>query len=293
MQYKNKYILALYIMFSASMVFAGVESESDSDDEFGRQVKSKLKMVDAFLERSQLKSRVLASGNNLLEAEMKHAKYKYGRASEYVLAKNYSAANLILNDTISDLRRVAKALTIENDERLFFGEKFIELRDSLYSLLDSHEHDFADKAGHVALAKKEINHAEELLSLGDVKRAYEYIHIAYQAFVKKLNTKYKDKTLVYDHNFDSPEEEFVYETKRYDSYRKLIDMMISNQQIQSQAEKLIATFVSKADKEKNQADRYASERDFDSALEMLEKAFSHAERALRLGGAPISNAISQ
>jgi len=93
-----------------------------------------------------------------------------------------------------------------------------------------------------------------------------------------------DQTMDYTLTFDTPQEEYEYELSRYKSYEELIPIAIEQKNPPKQTLALMDGFVDKAKGIYEMSVPKAKEGDYKTAIQMLQGATSHLQRALRVVG---------
>ena len=126
--------------------------------------------------------------------------------------------------------------------------------------------------------------AAELASKGNYVQANEQLQQAQKVITAALHKMLDSKTIVFELNFDTPEDEYKYELKRFIGYEELIPVAIEAKKPAPGALKLMESFVEKARKRRDEAVAKAAEKDFSSAIAMMQQATQTVQRALRMVG---------
>jgi hypothetical protein len=92
------------------------------------------------------------------------------------------------------------------------------------------------------------------------------------------------KTLVYDLNFETPKDEFEYEKRRFIGYEELIPVAIEAKKPAPGAIKLMESFLEKARKRRDEAEKKAADGAYPEAISMMQQATKTVRRALRMVG---------
>jgi len=85
-------------------------------------------------------------------------------------------------------------------------------------------------------------------------------------------------------NFESAEEEYDYELRRFKGYEILIPIAVKMKRPSAGAQKLMNTYLEKGRKMRTAAISKAKEKDFPTAIAMLLDATKEVRRALRMIG---------
>ena len=99
-----------------------------------------------------------------------------------------------------------------------------------------------------------------------------------------INMMLDSKTLVYDVKFDTAEDEYAYELKRFTSYEELVPVAIERKKPAPGAVKLMDGFVKKGRNQRADAIKKAAEGDYPTAIAMMLSATTQVRRALRIAG---------
>ena len=84
--------------------------------------------------------------------------------------------------------------------------------------------------------------------------------------------------------FESKEEEYLYEIDRYDTYRMLIGLLVDGQSKSEAMKSKISDFVAQAGLLRTQAEEYAAQDAHEQAIELLEQSTRQLVRAIRSAG---------
>jgi cellobiose-specific phosphotransferase system component IIA len=112
------------------------------------------------------------------------------------------------------------------------------------------------------------------------KKLEQAQHMITAAIQKMLNSQ----TIVYDLNFETPQEEYEYELKRFGGYEELIPVAVEQKNPNEGTKKLMTSFVEKGQKMRNIAEETAKAGDYPRAIAMMQDATKEIRRALRMVG---------
>jgi hypothetical protein len=93
-----------------------------------------------------------------------------------------------------------------------------------------------------------------------------------------------NQTIVYDLNFETAEEEYNYELKRFQGYEELVPIAIEQKKPAEGAKKLMESFVKKGQDLRDRAMQAAKDGDYPTAIAMLQDATKDVRRGLRMIG---------
>ena len=133
----------------------------------------------------------------------------------------------------------------------------------------------------VAALKSE---AAELAKKGDYRKSNRNLEEAEYMITAAIHKMLNNQTIVYDLNFESAEEEYEYELKRFEGYYELIPIAVEQKKPAEGAKKLMESFVAKGKKLRDQAVDKAKAGDFPTAIAMLQDATKDVRRGLRMIG---------
>lgn len=167
-----------------------------------------------------------------------------------------------------------------------------ELLESVHSFEKSHAASFErakkNRQKTTDYDRKEVARllaeAEDLAGKQDYSEANTRLRKAERLITAAINEMLHEQTLVYDKNFETPEEEYEYELSRFDSYLELIPVAIEVKNPSQGAIKLMETYANKGKDLREQAKGRAGDGDYENAILMLQAATSHVRRGLRLAG---------
>ena len=220
------------------------------------------------------------------EGELKSAKEKLkagDHAKAYALAD--SAANLFKKAT----KMVPSKAALEHAK-----EQYNELQASLTDFQASHKDSYErikKKQGSDAAVdydkdkvEKMRKEANELAKKGDYPSANDKLASAQRLVTGAIQKMLNAQTIVYDLKFESAQEEYEYERRRFVSYEELIPIAIEQKKPTEQVVKLMDSFVKKGKSLYDRAIQKAKEGDFPTAIAMLQDATKDVRRALRMAG---------
>jgi hypothetical protein len=126
--------------------------------------------------------------------------------------------------------------------------------------------------------------AEKLTKKNDYVSANRKLEQAQGIITTAIQQMLNSQTIVYDLNFESPQEEYEYELKRFGGYEELIPIAVEQKQPNEGTKKLMQSFVEKGQKKRNIAIETANGGDYPRAVAMLQDATKEIRRALRMVG---------
>jgi len=228
----------------------------------------------------------------LPESRIKQIEKKLNRAKQaFGMGANAEAMSLA-SETVSLIQNTS--------DQPVSSEVLAEKRkgyDEALASLDSFEKSHIDA---VKRAKKETDakivdydHAEveQLANLAATEAQSENYDVATKKIKKAerivtfaLKEMLSSQTIVYEVVFDTPEEEYQYEVKRFNSYEELVPVAIEVKKPRPSAIKLMETYVKKGHFFKEKADEAAKSGDYKKGIIIILDATKEVRRGLMLLG---------
>jgi len=126
--------------------------------------------------------------------------------------------------------------------------------------------------------------AKESAGKGDYVKANKDLEEAQHLITVALHKMLNNQTIVYDLNFETAEEEYNYELKRFQGYEELVPIAIEQKKPAEGAKKLMESFVKKGQDLRDRAMQAAKDGDYPTAIAMLQDATKDVRRGLRMIG---------
>jgi HEPN domain-containing protein len=196
-------------------------------------------------------------------------------------------------NAIALLKKSSKLVPNESQLALM-KDRNKELLASLKDFEDSHKENYAriaKKQGKEAAAdydKSKVaslkSSASDLVKKGDYGKANKNLEQAQRLVTTAIHKMLDKQTIVYDLKFESAEEEYEYELKRFEGYAELIPIAVEQKKPAEGAKKLMESFVDKGKKLRDRAKTKAKEGDFPTAIAMMQDATKDVRRGLRMIG---------
>ncbi|MGD8642145.1 MAG: hypothetical protein PVG89_16020 [Gammaproteobacteria bacterium] len=173
-------------------------------------------------------------------------------------------------------------------------ERYTELQASIKDFEASHKENYdriAKKQGKEAAVDYDkaavtefINTAEQSAKDGDYLKANRNLEKAQRAITVAIHKMLNNQTIVYDLNFESAEEEYQYELRRFQGYEELVPIAVEQKKPKAGAKKLMESFVKKGTDLRDRAVKAAEAGDYPTAIAMLQDATKDVRRGLRMIG---------
>lgn len=124
--------------------------------------------------------------------------------------------------------------------------------------------------------------AQTMIQQQQRHRAYQKLRLAMEVVKTAIATLRNQQTLIRSLDFTSPQDEYIYERKRYQGYIKLVDLLINHNANQAAVQlRLQATVITRT------AAHQASQHRFHQALETQEQSNRLMVNAIHHYGIPI------
>lgn len=233
---------------------------ADSNDADARQQVESLRELLQQAKQQYDDGRYLQSEENIAEGIRKMSKLsvriKDMTRVEHARKKIYHELKQHVETFSEVFMRVAEEKNDKNISSMLDQEKLTQVLENA----EKHYHD-----GEYAMANHVMKQAADM-----VERAVS-------------NARDKD-VLVHELNFETPQDEYAYEIKRNESYLLLIDVMQSKTLMSDASVKYMSRAVSDNAIYVDNAKRYASDGDYESAINELEKGVDRLSRAISMAG---------
>lgn len=256
------------------------------------KVKQKIAFADMML-MGRAAKRVTASEHSGAKDMLTSAQQKVTNARDFFTAGKKQAA---IDSADEALRLVSAASKLVPSEEMLLEERnrYNDIMDALKNFQTSHKETYKrtlNQRGAEAAVDYDkervselVSEAESLAAKSQYKIATQYVQNAERIVTMAINDMLNEQTIVYDLNFETAEEEYEYELKRYVSYEELIPIAIEQKKPAPGAVTLMNTFVEKGRFQKGEAVKTAKAGDFPVAITMMRSATEQIRRALRIAG---------
>lgn len=250
----------------------------------------RLANIEKLLNQSSGAKQVIDSSNS--EAKLKHreALDAYQQAQQKIASGNEQAGTDLLNQST---RLMFEAIKLSTPTSLGEGknidnygqrrESVIALQDAFNRISDeNHETETRDRVNDQLTAL--VSRADSLLDLDKNAEARIEIDKAYHLLKVSIESIRSGQTLVRSLQFDSKEEEYIYEIDRNDTHSMLIGLLIDEKQKSNSMKQKIVDYVAEARVLRQQAEAFASKNAHEQAIELLEQSTRQLVRAIRSAG---------
>lgn len=257
------------------------------------QVRQKILFADMFIHQSAAAKRIKESGQPMADELYRSALAKFEASKQSLAARKFDQA---LADVDEAMRLMSEAsLQVPqqpSDEamRARFDELYKGVQGFEASYVRNYEQ-MAKKKGRQNVPKVDLDQihavmdaAQGLARDGKYDEAVSMLSSAQDTLTSALTQLLAAESLTYELKFETPKEEYEYELSRYLSYEELVPLAIEQRQPSEQALAQMRQLVDRAKEIKRLAEPEARKGNYKEAIQMLQGATSHIERALQVVG---------
>ena len=265
-------------LFSGSMVFAVQPASA--------QQQQKLELVANLLDRSPVAARIDASDHSEAKAALGAARTLYVQATGDLRAGNLAAADRALNEALA---LIGKAQALVPDPAVADAAQGVRYR-QLMASVESVQASYLYHLPHVGgrpdsdmrwqAISRLVDSARNYAGNGSFARANRLLIQAEGDLLAALELLLGRTTIQYEHHFSDPKDEFTHELARNRSYRELVPLAISELSPGMDAVRLADRYLNTSLALRGQAEKLASQRDLNGALENIRRSTSELQRAL-------------
>lgn len=255
------------------------------------QIEQKLRLAHMLSEKSKLAYRLDhagADGRRQLAAVRREVQAAQAALDAGQLAQAAAAADHAL-ETMS---AAARGLPAQPDDAAL---RYKELSDALSTYKDAYDRNYrrlTAQEGAAAvgtpLNEREYDYmvaeAKAAAGRGDLAGANRVLAVAQRRITKALTVLLKGQTIVYDKHFDSPAQEYRYESDRQESYAGLVPKALAERKPSPHAVDLIHQFVDQSASMKDKAAQEAQAGRYQDAIATLQQSTAQLQRALWIAG---------
>ena len=129
-----------------------------------------------------------------------------------------------------------------------------------------------------------VARASDLEQAGRLDEARRGLDAAYEIAKGAIEELRGGDTLVRTLEFATKEEEYAYELDRNDTHQMLITVLVQEKRASAGVDRMVSTYVERADALRAQAERQAGAGDYAGAVATLEQSTKELVRAIRSAG---------
>ena len=253
-------------------------------------VASRLVYVERLLTESSAAKRVDASGKPEAVRMKAEAQAHFDKAKALVDSGDHEAAESELREAIRLMTTAARAANGDTKVSQKQTDDYGSRRESVAALAKAHDRIATEKGMkdmNAALQQKvaaDLAASDALLAAGNGDEARARLDSTYESIKMSLEGLRGGDTLVRELNFETPEDEYLYELDRNDTHRMLVEVLLAEKMEASPMRKTADGFIAKAGELRVQAEQVAGKKQFEEAIRLLEESTKEFIRAIRSAG---------
>ncbi|MFV2055981.1 MAG: hypothetical protein ACC707_05900 [Thiohalomonadales bacterium] len=250
-------------------------------------------MFANMLIKSKTTERVQKGTNEVAKKLQAAAEISIASAKKALAADDVEKAYGFAAQGVNDLKQVKKLVPSESQLALL-KSRYKELIQSLENFEKSHKKSYQrtiKKKGKESAVdydhekvKQLKQSAEAAVKATDYNLGNKSLDEAQRIVTLAIKKMMDSQTVVYDLNFETAEEEYEYELRRFKGYEILIPIAVKMKRPSEGAKKLMQTYLKKGQEMRDAAIAKAKGENFPVAIAMLHDATKEVRRALRMVG---------
>jgi tetratricopeptide (TPR) repeat protein len=242
-----------------------------------QSVEDRMPYIEKLLNQSSAARQVINSSSSEAKRKRQQALELYRQANEkHSQGDNQAAAELLKQSS----RLMFEQIIANYGQR---RESVVALRDAFNRISDENN-ETDDKRKVNDQLEQLTRNADKLLQQGQNAEARIEIDKAYHLLQVSIESIRSGQTLVRSLQFESKQDEYLYEIDRNDTHSMLISLLVDEKLKSDSMQEKIVDFVASAKQFRQQAEAYAGDGAFDQAIELLEMSTAELVRAIRSAG---------
>ena len=284
---KNFPIISVLV---GAIVVLSVTGDVRAESPTPQNVETRLGYVQRLLTESSAAKKVEQSGNAQAIAMKAEAQAHFDRATEFHAAGDENAAEAELREAIRLLTESARAANGEAAVTPKQSNDYGQRRDSVEALAKAHDRIATEKGLDEmnrelqARVSADLSVSDTLLEEGKAEEARAKLDATYEAVKSSLESLRGGDTLVRELNFETKEDEYLYELDRNDTHQMLVQVLFAEKMESSPMRATAEGFIGTAAALRADAEDAAAKKKFEQAIELLEMSTKELIRAIRSAG---------
>jgi tetratricopeptide (TPR) repeat protein len=281
----NKIDLKIFVLITLISISGIAHSQVTKES-----ISSRIHNMSKLLNDSSGARQVINSSNSEAKQKRQKALKLYQQASEKLNNGANDDATELLNQSAKlmfEAIKISTPISMTEDKNILnYGQRrqsVIALRDA-FNRISNENHEEESKLKINKQLKKLITQADALLKNGENAKARTEIDKAYHLLKVSIESIRSGQTLVRSLQFETKEQEYLYEVDRNETHSMLIRLLVDEKNKTDDVKKKVLKFVEEAKLLRQQADAYATEDAYDIAIELLEQSTKQLVRAIRSAG---------
>lgn len=283
-------VMSKLLVSTISMLLLSIPIGIASAQATRQSVEDRMPYIEKLLNQSSAARQVINSSSSEAKRKRQQALELYRQASKKHSQADYQAAAELLKQSSSLMFEAIKLSTPTSmgEDQLIanYGqrrESVVALRDAFNRISD--ENNETDEKRKVNDQLEQLtSNADKLLQQGQNAEARTEIDKAYHLLQVSIESIRSGQTLVRSLQFESKQDEYLYEIDRNDTHSMLISLLVNEKLKSDSMQEKVAGFVAAAEQFRQQAEAYAGDGAFGQAIELLEMSTAELVRAIRSAG---------
>jgi len=279
-----------FLISTISMLLLSIPSGNAYAQATQQSVEDRMPYIEKLLNQSSAARQVINSSSSEAKQKRQQALELYQQANEkHSQGDNQAAAELLKQSSglMFEAIKMSTPTSMGEDQIIAnYGqrrESVVALRDAFNRISD--ENDETDDKHKVNDQLEQLTrNADKLLQQGQNAEARIEIDKAYHLLQVSIESIRSGQTLVRSLQFESKQDEYLYEIDRNDTHSMLISLLVDEKLKSDSMQEKIVDFVTAAEQFRQQAEAYAGDGAFDQAIELLEMSTAELVRAIRSAG---------
>lgn len=258
-----------------------------------RLAEQKLKLVEMLIDAPATRANA-ARQNGEGSALIAQSRELAAQARQAIAGRQFDAATVALDEALRQVfklnsRPAADGSQAEAAQRQRFRDFAEQLAGYRASLRDMAKDPKNGEAASRLLGRIDrlSDDGRKLHEAGQLADANRKMAEAYKLAVAEISQLRAGQEVVLSLKFASPQEEFEYELKRYQSNEILVGMLLGDESVGSDRRRLVDGFVAEAARLRDEARQAARGNEHKAAVGTMEKANGQLNRALQSLGVPV------
>jgi len=276
-------LLRLYNLWRSALLLAiasAVSAEVPPEGKIIQAVEQRLTLASYLIQRMPERQ-----DRQAFDAELEIFQTRFLEQVDEVLAAD---ANAFFKRVMASYREVSvseKSPDLARDKRRYQEKKRqLDAFHQSYVLLVEERGDQVRAALDEEKYRVRVGRAAELAASGKYVDAYALADGANHQMIEALRVLRDKETVEYRLEFASPADEYEYETRRFQSQKMLLQMLVAEKDPSPDSRALISSFVDQADSIYRQAEGLAKVGNHEQAVDEQERAVQELVKAMRVAG---------
>ena len=282
--------LVVTVALISSMVTALLTSGVQAEPVKSQDTSARLGYVQRLLTESSAARKVEQSGSAQAREMKAQAHAHYDKAVALYDAGDQEAAEAELAESIRLLTAAARSTNGEASVSQKQTDDYAQRRESVEALATAHDRIAKEKGQEEmnrdlqAKVSAGLSKSDAMLQEGKGDEARAMLDETYESIKTSLEQLRGGDTLVRELNFETKEDEYLYELDRNDTHQMLVQVLFAEKMESSPMRATAETFIAKATELREDAEAAAGKKEYEAAIELLEESTKELIRAIRSAG---------